>query len=179
MPVNVKLKDVAQPQRLDALVAIQDPDPTHNPFTVPADRRVQIVYTGWLGATFGTVALARDQVLSFVPHVDVMDKKLKVQTFLPANSDLGDVQAVVMASLSSFGSGPSTAAVDHASIATVHKSIPGVGDDLGLRVLVVTAQVAADGGEVHGIAYQVTVLANPQLLGPALILGKGPADFAG
>ena len=157
MSIKVKMSDMSRPQRLAALVVREGGDPT-----VPADRRLLIVYTGWIGATHEAGGnLVREEVVSFVPN-----DPNTVQTFKPGKEGGEGVQAVVTASLSSFGGEPDTAAVDRASVSLENK--PFLSVDGNALVLVLKVEVAAAGGAVHGIAYQVTVLAHPDLLGPVV-----------
>lgn len=164
MALNVRISDVTRPQSLAALTTRRDGDP--NAF---ADQRLLVTYTGWVGATHGAGDdLTRNTAISFVP-LGGRD----IQTFLPGNQDLGQVEAIVTASLSSFGDSPAVAAVDRASVELKPQTFGGVaGNPL---VLILRATLAAHEGNVHAFAYQVTVLAHPSLFGDVLTL---PASTA-
>jgi hypothetical protein len=160
MPISVKLADVVHPQRLAALTVREGGNPGAS-----ADRRLMIVHTGWVLATLegGDDSITRATALSFVPNGD-----RKVQTYKPPTADLGGVQAVVAAALTSFGNDPDVAAVDEVSVALENRTFPGVaGEPL---VLILRAKLAAQDGNVNRFGYQVTLLAHPDLLGPALTL---------
>lgn len=160
MPLNVQIKDVVRPQSLDTLTVRRG-----GSFQTSADQRVLQVYTGWVAATHGAGDdLTRNTAISFVPL-----EGRTVQTYLPGNQDLGGVEAIVTAALSSFGDAPSVAAVDRASVSLEPQNLENIaGQPL---VLVLRATLAAHEGNVHAFAYQVTVLAHPSLLGTVLTLG--------
>lgn len=159
MTLNVELKDISNPQRLRTLTT----RPGGTPGTF-ADQRLLIVYCGWIGATHGAGSdLTRNTAISFVPNEDG-----GVQTFKAGNQDLGDVEAIVTAGLSSFGDDPDVAAVDRVTVALETRTFPGVaGHPL---VLILRATLAAQNGAVHAFNYQVTLLAHPSLLDAVLPL---------
>ena len=161
MPLNVQIKDVVRPQSLDTLTVRRGGD-----FQSFPDQRVLQVYTGWIAATHGAGGdLTRNTAISFVP----LDGSRNVQTYLPGNVDLGGVEVIMTAALSSFGDRPSVAAVDRATVSLEPQTFGGIaGNPL---VLVVRATLAAHEGNVHAFAYQVTVLAHPSLFGQILTLG--------
>jgi hypothetical protein len=163
MAINVALGDVVSPQRL-AMRGVREGG---NP-EADADARLMIVYTGWLEVTLGAGStLFRDTAISFVPN-----ELGQVQTFKPDNEgDLGVVRAIVTASLSSFGSSPDTAAVDRASVFVEPRTFPGIAGSP--RVLILRVRLAVADGAIHGVSYQVTVLANPLLLDTVLTLSDG------
>jgi hypothetical protein len=112
------------------------------------------VYTGWLVFDFDEPSdnIRRDQVISWVPlGTKTSSGAFEVQTY-PEGAD-----AVVTASLSSFGDGASVAAVDGALIEIKKQPLPGRTVD---PVLVLIADVAVSQGGLHRVSYQVTVLAN-------------------
>lgn len=160
MALNVQIKDVVRPQSLDTLTVRRG-----GSFQTDADQRVLQVYTGWVAATHGAGNdLTRNTAISFVP----LDGNRRVQTFNPGNVDLGQIEAVVTASLSSFGGDPDVAAVDRASVRLEPQTFGGVGGNP--LVLVLRATLAAQDGAVHAFAYQVTVLAHPSLFDQVLTL---------
>jgi hypothetical protein len=161
--INVELGDVVSAQRL-AMRGIREGGSPE----ADADARLMIVYTGWLSVNLATGSnLHRETFVSFVPN-----GLGQIQTFKPDNEgDLGVVQAVVTASLSSFGDSPVTAAVDRASVSIEPRQFPGEGGSP--RVLILRARLAVSEGTIHAISYQVTVLANPLLLDKTLTLGDG------
>jgi hypothetical protein len=160
MALNVRIKDVVSPRSLDTLTIRRGGN-----FQTFADERVLQVYTGWVAATHGAGgSLTRNIANSFVP----LDGNRRVQTFLPGNVDLGDVEITVTAALSSFGDAPSVAAVDRASVTLEPQTIGGVGGNP--LALVIQATLAAHEGNVHAFSYQVTVLAHPRLFGDILTL---------
>ncbi len=152
MPIRVRLRDVAQPQDLRVDATRSGGNPASD-----ADRRALIVHTGWIGATFVSDELAREEVISFVP----LDNG-EIQRFELGNQDLGNVTAVVTASLSSFADEPNTAAVDNATVRLEPRTFPGI--EGSPQVLILRARVTVAGGKIHGISYQVTVRAHPSLL---------------
>jgi hypothetical protein len=159
MPLNVELKDITRPQRSATLTT--RPGGTPGAF---ADQRLLLVFTGWVGATHSAGGdLTRNIAISFVANPD-----RTVQTFKSGNQDLGQVEAIVVAGLSSFGGDPDVAAVDQVTVGLEPRTFPGVGGQP--LVLILRATLAAQDGSVHAFGYQVTVLAHPSLLDATLTL---------
>ena len=139
-PLILTTNDIDEPRYLRHLVpGVTDEAP-----------QVLDIYTGWLKFDFSVGGvLTRQRVVSWVP-LAIHGGKADVQTY-PQGAE-----AIVTASLSSFGHSAQAACVDRAFIATktqplTHKTLK--------PVLVLTVDVAAHNGSLLRIAYQVTVLA--------------------
>jgi hypothetical protein len=157
MVISVRANSVVNPQRL-AILGIREGGDTQ----VDNDRRLMIVYTGWIAVTHSAVsALTRNRALSFVPNSFVGNGKVELQTFKERGpDDPPEAEAIITASLSSFGTSPDVAAVDEAEV-SIEKMSHLPGDP---RVLVLRATLAVEEGSVNGISYQVTVLVHPKMI---------------
>ena len=170
MAIGVEAGDITNAQRLAMLGTREDGNPE-----AVADRRLMIVHTGWIGVTFGAGSnLERDTAISFVPNVVFNNGTAELQTFNPVNQDRPEVEAIVTASLSSFGNSPDTAAVDRAAV-RLRKIDALPGDPI---VLVLEARLAAAEGAIHGVSYQVTVLAHPDMLGPTVVVNSNVSPLS-
>jgi hypothetical protein len=165
MAINVEAGDIVNVQRLAMLGTREGGDPQNDP-----DRRLMIVYTGWIGVTLGVGSPQQSQTaISFVPNGPGPSGQVEIQTFKTPRQDQADVEVVVTASLSSFGSSPDVAAIDKASV-SVEKLTSFQGDP---RVIILRARLSAAEGAVHGISYQVTVLVHPDMLDTPILVGFG------
>jgi hypothetical protein len=121
------------------------------------------IYTGWilLGYDNTSSVLVRDSFDSFVPLGPEKGGKIPVQQY-----PLG-ATAIVSASISSYGRGPDTVAVDSGRVGVKHfkaldsaSALPAtpLGSG-GADLLVLTVDFAISEGFFNRIAYQITVLA--------------------
>jgi hypothetical protein len=117
-----------------------------------AQNVVMDIYTGTCVFTLDNEDLTSDVLTSLVPMgpPDGLGK-IHIQGY-PAN-----VTAIISASMTNFGSNADAAWVDGASVKLVQHSFPGVPPR---NVLVITADIGVEDGQLHRMAYQVTVLAS-------------------
>jgi hypothetical protein len=169
MALNVKAGDIVRPKRLAILGVREDA----NDPPLGADKRLMIVYTGWIAVTHGAGEdESFETAVAFVPNgPGPSANKVEIQTWKEDDkSDLGIVEAVVTSALSGFGDEIDAAAVDSVKVELKHKNFPGIGG--AQRFLVLTANLTAEDGAIKGISYQVTVLTHPGLLDTPLVVDK-------
>jgi hypothetical protein len=138
---------------------------------------VMDIYTGTCVFDFKKGDLERDKLISLVPlglhgtgpNVDIQSYPINPQ-FPVAQA----VTAIISASMTSFGEEPTGAAVDGALVQLETHSFPGA---LPANVLVIHAEIGVEDGNLHRLAYQVTVLApttEEALTQPGMVLAVGP-----
>jgi len=119
---------------------------------------VMDIYTGTCVFTLDNEDLTSDVLTSLVPMGPKggPDGKVDIQGY-PS-----DVTAIISASMTNFGSNADAAFVDGASVKLEQHSFPG---NSPTKVLVIHADVGVEDGQLHRMAYQVTVLAavNPDI----------------
>jgi hypothetical protein len=135
------------------------------------------IYTGTCVFDYQRDDLSRDKLISLVPlgphgtgpNVDIQSYPI-VPNFPVAQA----VTAIISASMTSFGDEPTGAAVDGALVQLETHSFPGA---LPANVLVIHAEIGVEAGNLHRLAYQVTVLApttDEALTRTGMILAVGP-----
>jgi hypothetical protein len=109
------------------------------------------IYTGTCVFDFPSGDLYRDKLISLVslgPHGTGPD--VDIQSYPGATT------AIISASMTSFGDEPTGAAVDGALMKMETHSFPGFPP---ANVLVIHAEIGVEAGNLHRLAYQITVLA--------------------
>jgi hypothetical protein len=150
MAINVPLRDVVRPQFFRSVVGSSTgakPDGSDSIRNIVMD-----IYTGWIVFDFHEShdTLIHDHVFSFIPLGPGSGGLVTVQDYT------GGANAIVSASIASFGGRPAVAAVDFATIKLVPHSFAG---HAPAHVLLLDASVAVQDGSLHRIAYQVTAIA--------------------
>jgi hypothetical protein len=113
---------------------------------------VMDIYTGTCMFNFtATDDQPSEDIKSLVPLGPQADGKVDIQGYP------GNVQAIISASLTNFGRSPEAAYVDGAVVKLEQHEFPGVAGRI--NVLVIHAEIGGEDGDVHRMAYQVTVLA--------------------
>jgi hypothetical protein len=128
---------------------------------------VMDIYTGTCVFDFKSGDLQVGDLVSLVP--------LGLHNGTGPNVDIqgypGDATAVISASMTSFDEDPTGAGVDGAFVRLEQQSFPGF---LPAKVLVIRAEIGVEDGNLHRLAYQVTVLATGAQDLPNMILNVVP-----
>lgn len=129
---------------------------------------VMDIYTGTCMFDFPSDDdIIRDKLISLVPlGPHGTGPNIDIQSYP------GDATAIISASMTSFGDEPTGAGVDGALVRLESHNFPGFPP---AKVLVIHAEIGVEAGNLHRLAYQVTVLAQggDQDL-TAMILNVGP-----
>jgi hypothetical protein len=132
---------------------------------------VMDIYTGCCVFEYGG---DRDPLISLVPlglHGQGPDVDIQSYPGVPGS---GTVEAIISASMTSFGDDPDGAAVDGAVMKLETHSFPGFPP---ANVLVIHAELGANGGNLYRLAYQVTVFAQTRENGlelPSMVVAVDP-----
>ena len=130
---------------------------------------VMDIYTGTCVFDFQSGDLERAKLISLVPlGPHGSGPNVDVQSYPGATT------AIISASMTSFGDEPTGAAVDGALVKLETHSFPGFPP---ANVLVIHAEIGVEAGNLHRLAYQVTVLAQTREGGqelPGMTVNVGP-----
>jgi len=131
---------------------------------------VMDIYTGTCVFDFpsGSGDIRRDKLVSLVPlGLHGTGPDVEIQGYP------GQATAIISASMTSIGEDPTGAAVDGAFVQLQSQNFPGFPP---AKVLVIRAEIGVEGGNLHRLAYQVTVLATTGEAGnelPGMIVNVG------
>jgi hypothetical protein len=152
MPVNMRVgePDIFTDPQVPGLHDPQHlrlfPEGEFNSVTQPV---VMDIYTGTCAFDFSSGAFdgpLRDTLVSLVPLGTHTGQDVDLQNYP------GPVEAIISASMTSFGDEPTGAAVDGATVKLETHTFPG----FQANVLVIHAEIGVESGNLHRLAYQVT-----------------------